>query len=482
MRKSLNKLAFVLIFCFVTAIGNAAATATLPDFVALAKEAGGAVVNISTEKRVTAMFPQGGRGFFRGAPPGFEDFFEQFDRFFNNGPGGQQRTQRSLGSGFIISADGYIVTNNHVVSGADKVYVNLKDTNKKEDPILAQVIGTDEETDLALLKIEINQQLPVLNFGNSDSTEVGEWVMAIGNPFGLGHTVTAGILSAKGRNIQAGPFDNFLQTDASINPGNSGGPLINIKGEVIGINTAIVASGQGLGFAIPGSMAERVISQLKTDKKVTRGWLGVNIQDIDANSAKALGLKNSNGVLVGGVRPGEPADKAGMKTGDIIIKINNAEVIDTAGLLRTVAELSPGSKAKVTVIRNGKSLDLTVTMGERSGKTSGEDTSPDKSSSAILGISVRPLTDMERKNMNIDPGIGLIVVEVEPGKSAAEADIQRDDVILAVNLQPVRSVNDFTKIINEEGKARGAVILQIQRRGTGMFKTIPIEQAENGKK
>ena len=263
---------------FLTAIGSivlalglclTSMAAQLPDFVPLVKTATKAVVNISTEKKVTSRgMPGFPSDMFRNLPPGFERFFEPFD-----GRGAQPRMQRALGTGFIISSDGYIVTNNHVVEGADVVRVSFQGSDK-EEALRARVIGTDPDTDLALLKVDAKLILPYLEFGDSDKAEVGEWLLAIGNPFGLGHTVTQGILSAKGRDIQSGPYDNFLQTDASINPGNSGGPLINLEGKVIGINTAIIASGQGIGFAIPSNMAKRIVEQLKSDKRVSRGWLG----------------------------------------------------------------------------------------------------------------------------------------------------------------------------------------------------------------
>lgn len=470
MRKSMRYTATTIMVFAMLLTSNLVQASQLPDFVSLAKEAGSAVVNISTEKNVQPAAQN--REMFRNVPPGFEQFFEQFERFHNGREGAQPRTQRSLGSGFIISADGYIVTNNHVVSGADKVFVNLKGTDKKEDSISAEIIGTDEETDLALLKVAQAKDLPYLSFGDSEKLEVGEWVLAIGNPFGLGHTVTAGIISAKGRNIQSGPFDNFLQTDASINPGNSGGPLINQKGEVIGINTAIIASGQGIGFAIPSSMAERIVNQLKSDKKVSRGWLGVSIQDLDSNTAKALGIKDSKGALVGSVMAGQPADQAGVKPGDIIIKVNNNEVVDTASLLRHIAAIQPGSKAEITVLRAGKIQTLTVTLSERGSKqASAENSKP----AAVLGLSVRSLTDEEARSAEVEPGSGLLVVEVEPGKASAEAGLQKNDILLTANLQPLKKIDDFAKIVKEQGKERGAIMVQVKRRGATFFRTIVLE-------
>jgi serine protease Do len=461
----------------------ASAAAEAPDFASLTKKASPAVVNISTEKKIETGMSGLPSEMFRGMPPGFEQFFEHF------GPGRQgmrPRTQRSLGTGFIISTDGYIVTNNHVVADADKVYVNLQGATGKDRSLVAQVVGTDEETDLALVKVQAPNELPFISFGDSDALEVGEWVLAIGNPFGLGHTVTAGILSAKGRNIQAGPFDNFLQTDASINPGNSGGPLINKDGKVIGINTAIVASGQGIGFAIPSNMAAKIIDQLKANKKVSRGWIGVNIQDVDAKTAMALGLKNDKGALVGGVMPGQPADKAGIRAGDVIVKVGNTEIEDTAGLLRSIAAMSPGATAVITVIREGETLELPVTLAARNvrGNTPQDDAQEgQKRPAALLGISVRPLTAEESRTRNLAPGSGLIVVSSEPGKSAAENDIRQGDVILTANLQPVNRTEDLANIIDKAGKERGALTFQIQRQGQTFFRTVPLgEQTGNNSK
>ncbi|MDP3428497.1 MAG: trypsin-like peptidase domain-containing protein, partial [Humidesulfovibrio sp.] len=324
------------------------AKAGLPDFTDLAEQAGKAVVNISTTKNVAGGSPQM-KEFFKNAPKNspFRDFFDQFERYFNQ----QEATPRklsSLGSGFIISSDGYIVTNNHVVAEADEIKVKLLSRDKPYD---AKVIGRDPETDLALLKIEAGGGLPVLSFGNSDATRVGEWVLAIGNPFGLGHTVTAGIISAKGRHIGAGPFDSFLQTDASINPGNSGGPLIDMDGKVVGINTAIVPNGQGIGFATPSSQADKIIQQLKSGKKIKRGWLGITMQELDENTAKGVGLKEPKGVLVAQVIPGDPADKGGLKTGDVIVKVAGQPVDNPGTLLQRVASLRPGDKVLLTVWR-----------------------------------------------------------------------------------------------------------------------------------
>ena len=396
---------------------------------------------------------------------------------------GQTTQTAGAGSGFILTPDGYIVTNNHVVAGADTVLVNLQGSTGKEHSLKAQVIGTDEETDIALLKVKADAPLPFLNFGNSDKMEMGEWVLAIGNPFGLGHTVTAGILSAKGRNIQSGPFDNFLQTDASINPGNSGGPLINMEGKVIGINTAIIASGQGIGFAIPSSMAERIVNQLKQDKKVSRGWIGVTIQDVDENTAKALGLPEATGALIGSVMPDEPAAKGGMKDGDVVLEVNGQKIDDSSALLRAIATEAPGSKVNMVVWRDGERKNITVQLGERNLKaSSGKSGSAVEQDAPSIGLSVRPLTKEEARTANVKPGTGLLIVGVEPGKLAAEAELREGDIILSANLKPIKSVEEFSKIIREDAKKRGVVMLQLQRQGQTFFRSLALSDTPDGAK
>ena len=441
----------------------------LPNFSELAEKVSPAVVNISTIKVV--QISKRLKRFFSpfGENDPFNDFFK---RFFGEIPE-SKRKEHALGSGFIISPDGYIVTNNHVVSKADEITVILKGG---KESYKAKIIGTDPETDLALLKIDAKEALPYLTFGDSDKMRPGDWVIAIGNPFGLDHTVTAGIISAKGRVIGAGPYDNFLQTDASINPGNSGGPLLNLKGEVIGINTAIVASGQGIGFAIPSNMAKQVIEQLKKYKKVKRGWLGVTIQDVDINTAKALGLKEPKGALVASVLKGEPADKAGIKVGDVIIAVNDKPVSDSHDLTRKIGLLKPHSKAKITVWRNGEIKELWVRLGERKINVAmGEAEIPGSVEGYILGMKLREVTQEDVDKYNLDSDKGLIVLEVKPGSKADESDIRVYDILLKGNFKELNTMNDLKEVIEKDAKKKGALLLLIKRKGQTIFRTIPLK-------
>ncbi|MDR2574021.1 MAG: DegQ family serine endoprotease [Desulfovibrio sp.] len=455
-----------------------AVAVTLPDFSEMAKQCGSAVVNIGTERKTQSMGPEDFFGeMFRNMPPGFEKFFEQFG---GKGPHGKrpQQKQKSLGSGFLISADGYIVTNNHVVAKADIIHVTLNSGTDKGETLSAKLVGSDEESDLALLKVETKKTLPYLAFGDSDALKVGEWLLAIGNPFGLENTVTAGILSAKGRNIHAGPFDNFLQTDASINPGNSGGPLLNTNGEVIGINTAIIASGQGIGFAIPSNMASKIITQIKTGKKVSRGWLGVGIQDVDDNTAKALGMKAPKGALVEHVMENEPAAAAGVRDGDVIVAVDNKTIENASALTRSIADKSPGAGTVLTLWRDGGTVDVKVILGERkSGRADGPaGKDRDRKDEGLLGLSVRPLKNEERRDMKISKNEGLMVASIDPDKPAAQVDIRPGDVILKVNLKSVNSVEELSRIVKDEGVKRGAVLLQVARRDDIFFRTVPLEK------
>jgi serine protease Do len=404
----------------------------------------------------------------QGSP--FGDFFDQFEKFFR-----QPRQQQSLGSGFIISQDGYIVTNNHVIQGADEINVTLQEGQRT---FSAEVLGADPETDIALLRINADRDLPTLAFGSSAELEVGEWVLAIGNPFGLQNTVTAGIISAMGRIIGAGPYDHFIQTDASINPGNSGGPLVNLKGEVIGINTAIVATGQGIGFALPSDQASEVIDQLMKHGKVSRGWLGVSIQDVDENTAKALGLDRARGALVASVQPGEPAAQAGLRAGDVIVGLNGEPVRDSSDLTRSIGRLDPGSDARLTVWRDGKQREVTATLGERGPEKLAERVPPmqPRAEGAILGMELRPLSQQEAQSLGMERAQGLLVQGVTSGSPSDQSGINPGDVILEANGRPVNNLEEFKTVLEEDGRKKGVVMLLLRRGAQNVFRTIPIPQ------
>ncbi len=444
-----------------------AAQAVLPEvpvkvplsFTELTDKVKPVVVNISTTKTFR------GQGFASpfGRSPFGDEFFE---RFFGDMPR-REFKQRSLGSGFIISNDGYIFTNNHVVEQADKILVKISD-GKEYD---AKVIGRDANTDIALIKIKADNSLPVADIGDSDQVKVGEWVIAIGNPFGLEATVTAGIVSAKGRVIGAGPYDNFIQTDASINPGNSGGPLFNMEGKVIGINTAIVAQGQGIGFAIPINMAKSIFNELKTKGKVTRGWLGVSVQDITEDMARNLNYKARSGALVSEVFKGDPADQAGIKVGDIIIDINGKAIKDMHELLLTIAGLSVGDKAKMKVLRDGKELSVTAVIAERKDTRQAAAT---ESGNGHFGISVQEMTDDIARQLGVPKFTGVIITEIEPGSAADEARLQAGDIILQVNRVTVKSLENYRKEIAKAADKKSVTLL-IKRGNSNFFVALRME-------
>jgi serine protease Do len=430
------------------------------SFSELAERVKPAVVNISTSK----TFKGRGRGNapFGGSPFG-DDFF---DRFFGDMPR-REFKQRSLGSGFIISNDGYIFTNNHVVEQADKILVKTSDGKEYE----AKVIGTDPNTDIALIKIKAENSLPVAEIGDSEKVKVGEWVIAIGNPFGLDATVTAGIVSAKGRVIGAGPYDNFIQTDASINPGNSGGPLFSMEGKVIGINTAIVAHGQGIGFAIPISMAKSILADLKTKGKVTRGWMGISVQDITDDIARNLNHKSKNGALVSDVFKGDPADKAGIKIGDIITEINGKPIKDTHELLLIIAGLQVGQKMVIKAIRDGKEMSFQVTVGER--REDITQAGVEKSGKGHFGIATQEITPDIAKQLGISKE-GVIVTDVQPGSPADEVGIQPQDVIVQVNRVKISSMKDYNREIIRAAEKKSVTLL-IKRGRSSFFVALRTE-------
>lgn len=431
----------------------------LPSFSSLAKELTPTVVNIRTSKTLESRDIS--RRF--DPPPGYDDWFDEFfKKFFNNIPD-QDLKQRSLGSGFIISKDGYVLTNNHVVSGADEIIVSLADSEEFK----AKVVGTDDKTDIALIKIEAkNKEFPVAVLGDSETLEIGEWVVAIGNPFGFGHTLTQGIVSAKSRVIGAGLYDNFIQTDAAINPGNSGGPLINMQGQVIGINTAIVASGQGIGFATPINMAKEILPELKATGEVARGWLGVAIQDVTPEIARAVGLKEAKGAMVTSVYAGDPADKAGMKPGDIILKIEGRDVSDPRALTRIIGSLKPNARVTLVVWREGRSLNLTTKLQKRLEEhVAGVEKSPGDSEGTKdrLGLTVVNITPQVQQQYNLEDTAGVLVVGMDPKGSASRGQIQKMDIIREVDRHVVNNVSQYLKAI--AAKKKGQTVLLLIQRG-----------------
>lgn len=412
------------------------------------------------------------------------------DDLFRQGPNQQQPQQgrpqieRGLGSGVIVSADGTILTNNHVVEGAEKITVLLADNKSFE----AKLVGSDRPSDLAVLKIEA-QNMPFLTLGNSDAVRVGDIVLAIGNPLGIGQTVTAGIISAKGRRTGLSygnsndSFEDFLQTDAPINRGNSGGALVNLSGELIGINSQILAGGQGggnigIGFSIPSNMAKTVMEQLLKDGKVRRGMLGVNIQNITDDTAKALDLKDTSGVLVSNVRAGSSADKAGVKRGDIITAINGEKIEDSNVLRNKVAGTLPGTEIKLTVSRNGEPVELGATLDEYNvdgtGTPASENGGPNAPNAqpqgGKLGLSLQPVPAQVAKQLGITEGEGLVVTDVDQAGPSAEAGIARGDVVLEINRVAVKSVDDVQAALDRAGDR--PVLMLVARKGGTVYLTI----------
>lgn len=434
-----------------------------------------AVVRIEAESKSRRQQPS------QFNPFGEDDFFRQFPSPRQNP---QPRLERGVGSGVIVSADGTILTNNHVVEGADKITVLLSDNKTFE----AKLVGSDRPSDLAVLKIEA-QNMPYLTLGNSDTVRIGDIVLAIGNPLGIGQTVTAGIISAKGRRTGLSygnnneTFEDFLQTDAPINRGNSGGALVNLSGELIGINSQILAGGQGggnigIGFSIPSNMAKSVMEQLLRDGRVRRGMLGIGIQNLTEDTAQALGLENTSGVLVSDVRKGSAAEKAGFKRSDVIVAINGEKIDDSNILRNKVAGTLPGSEIRITVLRDGNQQELTATLdeyevpGSRDGNTDDSDGGPEKqSNTGKLGLTLQPLTPQIAKQFGIEgDSEGMIVTGVDQDGSAAEAGIVRGDIILEINRQAVSSAEAVqSALANSAGKP---VLLLVSRRGQTIYLTV----------
>jgi serine protease Do len=439
-----------------------------PDFVELAKRLKPTVVNIRTTKNIKprqrTRHPQ-----FQQNPSNnfFDDFF---GHFFDEAPQQRPRREQSLGTGFIISDEGYILTNNHVVNGADEVMVKLADGRE----IKGEIKGSDEKLDLALIKISDKEKLPVAELGDSDSLEVGEWVMAIGNPFGLAQTVTAGIVSAKGRVIGSGPYDDYIQTDASINPGNSGGPLFSVNGKVIGINTAIISGGQGIGFAIPINMAKDVVAQLRDKGKVTRGYLGIHFQPLTADLAKSFGLNTDKGALIANVEKDAPAEKAGLKAGDIILEYDGKPITEGNELPRYVALTPINKKVMLVIFRDGKRQEVAVTIARmKDGATQAD--ADGVIESETIGIVVQELTRELASRLGIRDTKGLIVSDVKPGSPAEDVGISAGDMIIEFNGQRPDTLEKYNAVAAELKKGDVARLLLKRSDGAIYYAAVKID-------
>jgi len=431
------------------------------EFVNVVKRVKPAVVHIRVEKTTSQEYSgQQYEEIFK--HPFFEQFFGPYSRQQPQRPKQRERKQRGQGSGFIISKDGFIMTNNHVIEGADTIKVSLSDDREFD----ARVIGADPQSDVALIKIEDPENLPVAVLGDSDALEVGEWVIAIGNPFGLTQTVTVGVVSAKGRSsIGLNQYENFIQTDAAINPGNSGGPLINGRGEVVGINTALFSRTggyMGIGFAIPVNMARSIEKQLQNQGKVTRGWLGVAIQNVDKELAKSFDLKQAGGILVSEVQDNSPASKAGLKQGDVIIRLNDIPMENVSELRNKVAMIIPGSKAELVVVRKGRKKQINVTIGEQPsdfGKTalSGND----QKSLENYGITLQELTRELGERLGYDEGSGVVISDVKADSPAAEQGLKPGYLIEEVNRHAVSSLQDLRDVLAKTSSGK-RILLRVR--------------------
>ena len=466
----------VMFLTFWSFISVRSATGAVPgDFADLAEKLGPTVVNVYTTQTVSVSSSP--HQFFF---PDQMEIPEPFKRFFGmpqeEAPGTEapkrEMKRTSLGSGVIVAPDGYILTNNHVVEDADEINVTLSTFEEYK----ATIIGRDPKSDLALIKIEAKKDLPAITFGDSDKLRVGEWVLAIGNPFGLQQTVTAGIISAKGRAINNESYGNFIQTDASINPGNSGGPLFNLKGEMVGVNTAIFSRSGGnigIGFAIPANMAKNVFAQLKEHGKVTRGWLGVMIQQVTPDLAEKFGLERPIGALIGQVVPDSPAEKAGLKAGDVIIEYNGKEISQMSMLPAMVAGTDVGTKANLVYIRDGKKQSITVEIGKLA---EDETIMADNAtgSSKKLGMTVQELTPKLAESLGIDDTQGVIVTDILEGSAADEAGIQRGDIILEVNRNKVDNITAYKEAL-QEAKQKKSLLLLIKRDNSTRFVVVELK-------
>jgi len=434
----------------------------LPNFAPLIEKLTPVTVNISSTRTPKPGIPQFGDPHFGSQDERFREYFgDDFFKHFFGGDPNRQEPQHAQGSGFIIDPNGYILTNNHVIDNADEIKVKTH----ADKEYAAEIVGTDPKTDLALLKIKLadGDSLQAATFGDSDQLSVGEWVIAIGNPFGLQATVTAGIVSAKWRKIGAGPYEDFIQTDASINPGNSGGPLFNLRGQVVGVNTMIYTpsgGNVGIGFAIPINIAGNIVRQLKESGRVVRGWLGVVVQTVTPELAQSFGLEVGRGALVADVEQGSPAQKAGLKSGDIIIEFEGKPIRQMSELPMLVADTPIGKSVTLTVLRDGSKRTIKVTVGEL--KENRESDSRSDTSSEQLGMSVREITPEIVQSLGLNDDSGILVVSVQPGSSADSAGIKKGDIIKEINRSPVATLAQFSEMLQ---KKQTENILMLVKRG-----------------
>ncbi|MFA9407232.1 MAG: DegQ family serine endoprotease [Candidatus Dadabacteria bacterium] len=455
------RMAKILIFPIIILLGlQIGANAQSNQFQSLSplvKQLSPSVVNIST----TSVSKSTARSFESPfGEEGDEQFDDLFKKFFGDSPE-REFKRKGLGSGFIFSEDGYIITNNHVVERATDIKVILQNG----DSYPAKIIGTDPKSDLAVLKIEPETKLPAVRFGNSDRLEIGDWVLAIGNPFGLGHTVTSGIISAKGRSLGLGSYDDFVQTDAAINPGNSGGPLFNFQGEVVGVNTAIIAGGQGIGFAIPVNIAKNVVSQLRNGGKVVRGWIGISVQSVTPEIAESLKLEDDDGALVADVTDGGPADKAGVRRGDIIIELNGNKIDEMPDLPKLVASYAPGTKTNMKVRRDSKEKVLNIKLGEL--PEQGAQISNrvvDHEVEQNLGLVVQEITPQIQSKLGIEYSNGVVITDVRGNSMASKAGLLNGDVVLEINKKQIVNLDDYRKSV--DSVKIGQNLLFLVRRGS----------------
>ena len=467
----------------LTAPEIAAETRALPaSFSEIIDRVGPAVVSI----RVTGSAPQASAQAPE-IPEPFKRFFGENFGFQFGTPGAENRPRRmpkvqGMGSGFFIDADGYVVTNNHVVGDAEKIEVMLKDG----DTLEAELVGRDPKTDLALLKVKSDRKFPFVRFGSSSAARVGDWVIAMGSPFGLGHTATTGIVSARGRDIGAGPYDDFLQIDAPINRGNSGGPTFNVRGEVIGVNTAIISPtgvSAGIGFAVPSDMAKSVIAQLKEHGSVSRGWLGVNIQNVTKDLAAGLGMDSPRGALVAAVTDGSPAAKAGLEVGDVILAVGGERIDKMRELPRRVAALAAGSRTSMIVLRDGRERDLDVVIGKMPGAEKVAAVADAPSGEASFGMTLAAIDDRARARFGIGADVeGVVVASVDPGGLAAEKGIRPGDVIRRVSGQQIRNPGDVARLLEAAAEKRTngkrkAVLVLVNRNGNDRYVALPLKDA-----